>query len=40
MSFEVNSSIPMLKIEYTLNCFVRSVLSSQHIERIFPIIHN
>lgn len=40
ISFEVNSSIPMLKIKYALNCFVKSVLSSQHTERVFPTIHN
>lgn len=39
-SFEVNSSIPKLKIMYMLNRFVKSVLSSQHIEKVFPTIHN
>lgn len=38
--FEANSSISMLKIKYTLNSFAKSVLSCQHIERVFPTIHS
>lgn len=30
----------MLKIRYTLNCFVKSAMSSQHIERVIPTIHD